>query len=307
VECPDGLLLLAKPEGPTSHDLVAAVRKCLKVRRVGHAGTLDPMASGLLPLVLGRATRLVRFLPDSPKTYVGQVRLGISTDTDDVTGQVLSRHEGEWPAPDRVVAEARRMEGRHPQVPPAFSARKVEGQRMYRLARAGTPVKAEPRVVEIGRFEVRPIELPDLYEFTAEVSAGTYIRALARDLGRTLGCEGALASLRRTLIGPMRVEDAVEAHPRSLDRDRLLEHLVPLEGMPLDCPSLNLADPQEARRFATGSLVRLPAGSETGTLRILGPDGSLLGIGEERDGMLRPKVVLAPASERGQEPPGSAG
>ena len=138
----EGLLLVDKSAGLTSHDVVSRVRRGCQLRRVGHAGTLDPMATGLLPLVLGRATRLVRFLPHSPKEYTGSLRLGVTTNTDDRTGRVLTRHRGPLPEADRVVAAARVLEGTHAQVPPDVSARHIGGRRMYELAREGAKIEA---------------------------------------------------------------------------------------------------------------------------------------------------------------------
>jgi tRNA pseudouridine55 synthase len=299
----DGLVLVDKPSGPTSHDIVARVRRGSGVRRVGHAGTLDPMASGLLPLVIGRATRLVRFLPDSPKTYRGRLRLGRTTTTDDETGEIVTEHEGALPSPEQVLAAARALEGRQSQLPPAYSARRVGGRRLYELARRGVKVEASPTEVEIHRFELTPTDREDLYAFTAEVSTGTYIRALARDLGRALGCGGSLVSLVRTLVGPLRLADARPWPDEGPDRSWLLDALVPLDSMPLTPPPVHLAGPDEARRFAQGAAARL-AGVEragAGLVRVLHPGGALLGIGERRDEMVHPRVVLPPADDAGPE------
>jgi tRNA pseudouridine55 synthase len=288
----DGLLLVDKPSGPTSHDLVRDVRRCLGVARVGHAGTLDPLASGLLPLVIGRATRLVRFLDDSPKVYGGTLELGLRTDTDDVTGEVLERHDGDLPEAPRVCEAARALVGRQLQVPPAFSARKVEGRRMYRLARRGIPVNGSPAPVEVFRFELTPTARGSIFAFIAEVTPGTYVRGLIRDLGRHLGCGGVLATLRRLRIGPLSVEQAVPGGP-VLDAAELRRALQPLERMPLSPPPMHLELPEEAARFVAGGALRVeaPAGGQR-VVRVLDPQGSLLGIGELEQGELRPRVVL---------------
>jgi tRNA pseudouridine55 synthase len=294
----DGLLLVDKPSGPTSHDVVDRVRRASGVRRVGHAGTLDPMARGLLPLVLGRATRLVRFLPDSPKTYEGSLRLGRTTTTDDETGDVLAEHEGPLPSAAQVLAASRGLEGRQSQVPPAFSARRVEGRRLYDLARRGLTVTARPTEVEVGRFELAPTGRPDVYEFAAEVSAGTYIRALARDLGRDLGCGGLLLSLVRTGIGPMRLADARGWPDGGPDRSWVLDGLLPLERMPLGPPPLRLARADEARRFTLGGIVRV--GRDPGVrrlVRVMDDRDALLGIGEIVEDGLHPRVVVARADD----------
>jgi tRNA pseudouridine55 synthase len=291
----EGLLLVDKPPGPTSHDIVSLVRRGCRLRRVGHTGTLDPMATGLLPLVLGRATRLARFLPDSPKQYRGRLLLGRSTTTDDVTGELLREHGSALPSPDRVLAGARGLLGRRAQEPPVFSARRVGGRRLYDLAREGQPTRAPAREVEIRRFELSPTDSPGLYAFEAEVSAGTYIRALARDLGRELGCGGTLASLTRTGIGPLRLEQARPLPTHGPDPAWLAEALIPLERMPLDPPSLVLDSAERALRFRRGTAVPLdPRPATPGARRVLDSDGSLLGIGEIVGDRLHPKVVLPP-------------
>jgi len=211
--CWDGLLLLDKPPGPTSHDIVDRVRRATHTRRVGHAGTLDPPATGLLVAVLGRATRLVRFLPDAPKGYSGTFRLGVTTATDDLTGATLTRHDGPLPAHEQVVSAAARFVGSLLQTPPSISARSVGGKRLYRLARRGRAVTAPAVRVQVERLEIEPLAEPGLYAFSAEVSAGTYVRSLVRDLGWALECGAAVDTLRRTRIGPLGVEDALLVSP----------------------------------------------------------------------------------------------
>jgi tRNA pseudouridine55 synthase len=291
----DGLLLVDKPTGPTSHDIVNRVRRASGVRRVGHAGTLDPLASGLLPLVIGRATRLVRFLPAAPKTYTGRLQLGRTTTTDDILGEPLTEHEGHLPTPDRVLAAARDLQGRQSQTPPAFSARRIAGRRLYELARQGVAVEAAATDVEVHRFELIPTDETGVYEFTAEVSSGTYIRALARDLGQALGCGGLLAALQRLRIGPMRLEDAHPLPPGHPDEAWFFEALVPLEQMPLSPPPLSLAGADDARRFGLGNCVPV-VGDDVpqGQVRVLHPDGRLLGIGEAQGHEVHPRVVVDP-------------
>jgi tRNA pseudouridine55 synthase len=289
-----GLLLIDKPAGPTSHDLVSAVRRATDQRRIGHAGTLDPGASGLLPMVLGTATRLVRFLPHSPKLYSGTLRLGVTSDTDDAAGRVIQRHDGPLPDPDDVTRAAGLLLGRGRQVTPAVSARKVGGQRLYRLARRGVRVELPASEIEVFRFDLEPGEEDGLYRFRAEVSGGTYIRGLARDLGVRLGCGGRLDALRRERIGPLDLGDALALDPAEpLTAERLRDRLIPLEQMPLGPPPTELADPDDVRRFARGNPVARQTGAEPeGLCRVLGPDGRLLGVGELSEGRLHPRVVL---------------
>lgn len=297
---PEGLLLVDKPSGPTSHDVVFRARRATGQRRIGHAGTLDPLASGLLPLVLGGATRLVRFLPHSPKIYVGSFRLGLCSDSDDVTGVVLERHEGTLPDAASVAAAAATLLGIQLQVPPAVSARKVGGQRLYKLARQGVRVEAEPSTVDVARFDVVPTEDAGCYELRAEVSGGTYIRALVRDLGRRLGCGAVLTGLRRIRIGPMDVADAVPASAlEAAGREALGERVLAFEAMPLEPPAMTLSSEDDERRFGSGNPVIVARGpAETGHLRIVDRHGRLLGIAESRDGLARPRVVLRPWSPR---------
>lgn len=287
---PEGMLLVDKPGGPTSHDVVARVRRISGQRRVGHAGTLDPAASGLLPLLLGRATRLLRFLPHSPKLYVGSLRLGLTTTTDDIGGEPLTRHEGALPPEERVIEAAARLRGSSLQSPPAVSARKVGGQRLYRLARRGIRVEAEPRPVEVSRFDLEPAQGPEdgHWSFVAEVSAGTYVRSLVRDLGTGLGCGATLVALRRTAIGPLRVEDAIGLDAAT---DGLAAAVVPMDSMPLWTPSLRLSNPEQVRGFRSGVFLTMEAPGG-GFFAVSDADGRLLGVGEAEGGLLRPRVVL---------------
>lgn len=286
----EGLLLIDKPSGPTSHDIVADVRRTTGERRIGHTGTLDPLATGLLPLVLGRATRLARFLPHAPKTYRGELLLGMETTTDDVTGVVRRNHTGEVPETAAVLRAAHELEGEQLQSPPSVSARHVGGQRLYRLARRGVTVVAPAAPISVGRFELEPAAEAGRFCFTAEVSAGTYIRALIRDLGGLLGCGGTLVSLRRLAIGPMRIEHAVgwPSPPAAL-----AAALVEPARMPLEPPPVELAAPEDARRFLAGTPLRLEADPlAAGYRRVLTREGRFLGVGEAEAGLLRPRVVL---------------
>jgi tRNA pseudouridine55 synthase len=295
-----------KPSGPTSHDVVDQVRRGLGLRRVGHAGTLDPLASGLLPLVLGRATRLVRFLPHSPKIYRGAMRLGLTTTTDDSDGEVVSREPGRVPESAAVLEAARGLLGRRLQHPPAYSARKHGGQPLYRLARRGVRIDVPPAEVLVQRFDLAPTEQPDRYTFEAEVSSGTYVRALVRDLGQDLGCGGCLTALTRTRIGPMRLEDATRLPDRGLESGWLAGRVLPLEAMPLDLGVVHLEHDEQARLFLRGVAIRLDTAIE-GPVRVLLPCGSrLAGVAEGRAGRLHPRVVLsgveAPAACRPSPP-----
>jgi tRNA pseudouridine55 synthase len=289
------VLLIDKPSGPTSHDVVLRVRRSLGIRRVGHTGTLDPPASGLLVLLLGRATRLARFTTPHRKRYLGTVRFGWETTTDDLTGEATVRDQ-RWDGRDgpglltreTVETALRRLAERGSQVPPAVSAKKVEGERAYRRARRGESVALREVPVSIYRLAIHGLwdggaDLP----IEVECSAGTYVRAIARDLGRELGTRAHLAALRRTAIGPWDVEQAVapdlalagDAAARLRPMDELIAHL----------PRVDLA-PEEARRFRHGQALEVAASK--GYVVAYGA-GELLGVGERRDNLFKPVVGLA--------------
>lgn len=273
-----------KPAGPTSHDVVARVRRVRGLRSVGHTGTLDPFATGLLVILLGRATRLARFLTPLEKVYRATACLGVQTDTDDATGQVLAEaHPERWPDDNEVRQAMEELTGRRGQVPPAFSAKLVEGRRSHRLARAGKAVALEPVEVTVYRLECLAWAPPQL-EFRATVSAGTYIRAIARDLGERLGVGGHLTALRRERIGHLAVEEAVPladlgAETPTLPLGRLLEHL----------PAVMLSDGEVADVRHGRSVQREDT---TGLARLEAPDGRLVGVAEAKAIGWHPVVVL---------------
>ena len=206
-----GFLLVDKPSGPTSHDVVQAARRALKVRRIGHTGTLDPAATGLLLLCIGKATRLQQYLLAWEKTYRGEIRLGWATTTYDTEGETSGAPQSVPTLSDDLLCGLReRYSGEVEQLPPPYSAKKSGGRRFYELARAGVEVPREPKRVRIHAIELS-VAGPDRLGFEVTCSSGTYLRSLAHDIGATLGCGGHLASLRRTRIGPWRVEDSVSA------------------------------------------------------------------------------------------------
>lgn len=215
-----GFLLVDKPPGWTSHDVVAKSRGILRERKIGHAGTLDPMATGLLVLAVGRVTRLLRFLQDLPKVYEATMMLGVATDTLDADGAVLSREE--MPVSENEVAKAmERFVGTVHQVPPMVSALKVGGRRLYELAREGKEVEREARPVEIRRLEMTdfsPSNYPEV-SFLVDCSKGTYVRTLADDIARSLGGHAHLTALRRTKVGSLSVADAVTVEEMQAQAD----------------------------------------------------------------------------------------
>lgn len=276
-----GVLVLDKPEGITSHDAVDRVRKALGTRKVGHLGTLDPAATGVLPLVLGPATRLARYLPTSPKEYEGAIVLGQETTTDDATGDVLESHPVRVTR-DQVLEAMSMLRGPLLQTPPAFSAKKLGGVRAYKLARTGRPVLPHPVEVTVREFSLVGFDTPRI-GFRVTCSAGTYIRSLARDLGRRLGTGAHLASLRRTRAGVFRIDDA-----RPLDELSESDLLRP-ETLMASLPSVVLEPPDEAR-VRNGQSVR--CAEEAGDLCIFNKKGELIAMGRAEKGWARPKVVL---------------
>ena len=206
---PSGVLLVDKPEGPTSHDVVNRARRSTGWKRIGHTGTLDPFATGLLVLCTGRATRLVSLFHDLEKRYDARMTLGEETDTDDRTGTVIRESEGWREVKEEEVCRLlEALPGKRLQSPPTYSARKVKGQRAYVAARAGKPLPLPPSPIDVISVQLRAFQPPTI-DLTLVVSTGTYVRALARDLGRDLGCLAHLSQLRRTAIGPFPVQRAV--------------------------------------------------------------------------------------------------
>lgn len=233
-----GLLLVDKPRGPTSHDVVEHVRRIVGLSQVGHAGTLDPFASGLLLVGIGGATRLLEYLQGQPKTYWVRMRLGIITDTFDVTGNVVETHDVNVSV-EQVLEALRSFVGMYDQVPPAYSAKKYKGKKLYELARAGKIVRLPPRTVEIHSISEVRVELPHV-EFVAVVSSGTYIRSLCMDIGYALGCGAVAVELKRTHSGRFSLANATRLE--DLDSERTVaERLIPLEGI-LDFPKLHIRD-----------------------------------------------------------------
>jgi tRNA pseudouridine55 synthase len=290
----DGLVIVDKPGGMTSHDVVARLRRITGTRRVGHGGTLDPMATGVLVTGIGKATRLLGHLALTEKEYLATIRLGQATDTGDAEGRVISGAPAGALSLDAVRAATVPLTGEIQQVPPAVSAVKVAGTRAYRLARAGTTPVLAPRAVTVRSFcvlsERRTGDLLDV-DVAVTCSSGTYIRALARDLGEALGVGGHVTVLRRTRAGSY---DLGAAH--TLDQLAAELSLIPLARAAADAfPSRQLTS-DEARRLAHGG--RLPGGAAggPGPEAAFAPDGTLIALVEEKDGQTRPVVVFAPAA-----------
>lgn len=285
-----GLVIVDKPAGWTSHDVVARVRRLAGTRRVGHAGTLDPMATGVLVLGVERATRLLGHLALTTKAYTATVRLGQATVTDDAEGEVVSSASADGVTLEALAAAVADLTGPIAQVPSSVSAIKVDGKRSYARVRSGDQVELAARPVTVSVFDVlatRRTE-PGLLDLDVEVecSSGTYVRALARDLGEVLGVGGHLTALRRTRVGPFALDAA-----RTLEQLESGFEVVPLATAVAMAFPVRAVDAETARVVAHGG--RLPLAEEAGPTGVFGPAGEVLALMEPREGALRPLVVFA--------------
>lgn len=286
----NGVLPVDKPSGPTSHDIVAIARRSLGLRRIGHTGTLDPFASGLLLLCLGPSTRLAEYLTGLPKRYVATIRLGAATDTDDHQGTVIESSE-EWQRIDREALESALGEQRGDilQTPSSFSAKKVAGERMYDVARRGGVVDLKPVAVRVERLDLLRYDPPDA-EVAVDCSSGTYVRAIARDVGRSLGTGGHLVRLRREGIGSFDVGAALSleelAEPAAVAR-ALIQPGEAVGHLPRVVVSA-----EHVRSLGNGGAVPAPPGSEEGPLALVDAEGTLLALGERAGEMVRPRKVF---------------
>lgn len=298
---PSGFLIVDKPAGRTSHDVVDAARRWLGTRRVGHLGTLDPQATGVLPLAVRSATKLIPFIEGGTKEYDGTFVLGLETDTLDREGEVTARFEGALPGREKVDEAIRGFRGDIQQVPPMYSAVKKDGVPLHRLARQGQEVEREPKWVVIERFESLRYDPPEL-DVAVACSAGTYVRVLAAELGRVLGCGAHLGPLRRTRSGPFRIDEAhdfevLEEAARSGEVEKRL--IAPAEA--LGFPILKLTRDQQVRvrhggDLAAGEHHRLVPGTR---ISLVDEAGELLAVAELRpDHRLQPLRVL-PAEGQG--------
>jgi tRNA pseudouridine55 synthase len=289
----DGVLILNKPAGFTSHDVVARVRRITGEKSVGHLGTLDPMATGVLPLVLGRFTRLAQFYNDADKRYEGVIRFGWATDTYDAEGDPVGERAPVDLTLEQIRAAASNFVGRQQQMPPPFSARKIAGVPAYKLARKGKDVELQPKEVEIKELEITNFDGENAH-FKAWVSSGTYLRSLAHDIGRVLGPDAHLASLTRTAVREFTIDEThsledLEAAAASDGLEELFLHprLVLPEFPAVTAPTEALA------RLQHGGAVNLPEFSKALTVRVFAGQRELLAIAKRVAGTLfQPKIVL---------------
>jgi tRNA pseudouridine55 synthase len=294
----DGVLVIDKPAGPTSHDVVVCARRALGVRRIGHTGTLDPQASGVLPLVVGQATRLSRYLMAADKEYVATLRFGLSTDTYDAAGRVVL-DTGQVPMRADLEAELGRFTGTFEQTPPPFSAKLVDGKRSYALARQGRPVRPGPV-----RVTVHDIELVELDGARARLrvrcSSGFYLRSLAHDLGEALGTGCVLEALARTRAAGFTLDDAVPfASTVTASRDEIARFVRPIESLLTDVPAAVLTAHGVGRARHGADLgpreLASPPPAAAPLVRLVTPEGRLLGLAEpsRTSGLLHPAVVFS--------------
>jgi tRNA pseudouridine55 synthase len=286
---PSGLLVVDKPPAWTSHDVVAKLRGVLGTRKVGHAGTLDPDATGVLLIGVGRVTRLLRYLSEAGKAYDGEVVLGVETTTLDAAGEVTATHDMSAVTPEQVRAAAAGLIGDLLQVPPMVSAIKVGGRRLHDLAREGIEVEREARPVHVARFDVTTTDDPLVWRCAVECSSGTYVRSLAADLGAALGGGAHLRALRRTRSGPFGIEEAVPLEAVSV------EALLPPADALRHLPALSLeGDLVVAIGHGKVLPVDVLGAAGEGPWRVLGPGGELLAVYQRhRDGTAKPAVVVA--------------
>ena len=300
-----GILVIDKPAGMTSHDVVAAARRILRIRQIGHFGTLDPFATGVLPLSVGKATRFAQFYLRSRKSYAGTICFGFATDTYDATGRPTA--EPVTAALDRAALEKifRDFTGRVMQTPPPFSAKRIGGTRAYKLAREQKPVELAPVEVEIYALEMVSVD-GDRVHFAVECSGGTYVRSLAHDIGRKLGVPAHLASLRRTAVAEFKENHAVglEALRMIVEQGKLDTVLVPLESLLPDCPALVVRGREEqgvrhGHKFELAQALRPERGSRPdhvpaiSLLKILNPERRLIAVARHVSGAVyHPDLVL---------------
>ena len=304
----DGLLVVDKPAGPTSHDVVARARRLLGEKRIGHTGTLDPFATGVLPLVVGKATRLANLLTATEKEYVAAVRLGAVSDTYDATGTIVASQSIAAVDPAEVEAVLSAFRGTFEQVPPAYSAKKVDGVRAYKLARQQKPPKLGSVTVTVHALELLGVDGQTI-RLRVHSSPGFYVRSLAHDIGARLGCGGYLESLRRTRSGRFTLGEATPLADLERDPESARARLVPLHELVPELPAVRVTD-RGAERVAHGNVLRPSDLAERGTVpvlpgiepttgtvplpvRVLDQAGQLLAIAQAgADGLLRPTIVL---------------
>ena len=300
----DGLFLIDKEPDCTSHDVVQQVRRILGQRKIGHCGTLDPGATGLLVLTLGRATRLTRFLIRAPKIYEGEIRFGATTDTYDRHGEVTAEASIADLETEIVTNAMEELVGTFDQAAPPFSAKKFKGEKFYEMARRGEEVPESKKEITVYEFAATGPLQEGVLPFRLECSSGTYVRSLAHDLGQSLGCGAHLAELRRTKVGPFHVDQAVTLEQLSLQaesNEAPAEGWVPIDQVPLPFPEL-ATDSQQSKRLIHGQsvLFRDLEGEEGDWVKLVDRRGQLIAVGTVAErigsgkvGLVQPKIVFS--------------
>lgn len=283
---PSGVLIVNKPEGCTSHDVVNIVRRLYNTKRVGHTGTLDPMATGVLVVLVGRAAKAAEYFVSDEKKYRATLRLGITTDTEDTTGKILSESDS-LPTKEAVLSASAKFVGKVKQIPPMYSALKVDGKKLYDLARSGVTVEREAREIEVFSLECTPTDRADEYILDVHCSSGTYIRTLCADIGASLGCGGAMATLNRTMTGGFSIDDSVSLDElREMSEDELFARLLPTESLFDSLKTVRLPAFYEKLCRSGCEIYQKKIGSSLPVgekVRILDADGSFFALGEVRD------------------------
>lgn len=286
---PSGVLIIDKESGPTSHDIINLVRRKLGIKRVGHTGTLDPMATGVLVVLVGRAAKAAEYLVSDRKKYRAVMRLGITTDTQDSTGKILTSYEGALPSLDRIKSVCDDFVGRSEQVPPMYSALKVGGKKLVDLAREGKEIDRAPRPIEIYSIDIEGPTGDGGTDFLleAEVSSGTYIRTLCSDIGDKLGVGAVMAGLRRLETGGFGLEESISTEElRSMEKDEIIDRLIPTEALFSALEKVKLPAFYE-KLFRSGCEIyqkKIKTSFEVGTrLAIYSEDGEFFALGEVAD------------------------
>jgi len=283
----DSVYIVNKPPGPTSFAQVASLRRLLGIKKAGHAGTLDPEASGILIALTGQATRAARFFEGLDKEYLAVIKLGVTTDTYDLSGQVLSTSAVPGFSRDQIEQVLNNFQGHIMQVPPAFSAIKKDGQPLYKAARQGIAVELVPRKVEIQQIKLKEINLPEI-TISVKCSKGTYIRSLAFDLGKILGCGAALSKLVRTAVGEFTLDRAV---PGNAGREDLAAAAISIDQALYFLDALELS-PEQVQRISHGNPVEC-SHPDAGQIKAR-YQGQILALGQIQDNIFKPQTVLAP-------------
>lgn len=285
-----GILIINKPEGYTSQDVVSKVKKILNIKKAGHTGTLDPMATGVLPVLLGEYTKLSKYLIEHDKTYIAKLKLGIKTATGDIEGDVLKQEDF-----DRAILDKENVEsvlksflGKQKQIPPMYSAIKINGKKLYEYAREGKTVEVEPRDIELYKMNLISI-VDDEIEFEVSCSKGTYIRVVCEDLAKALGTIGTMSSLNRTIVDKFKIEDSITFETLEEIKCNVESKLIKMEDVFKDFPRLNL-NARKEELFLNGVMLTFEV--EEGIYNIYNSENKYLGTGTVKNKLLKRDIII---------------